>query len=181
MNLIFQTLLLIFLSLFPNTSFAESNVDIFFKSDNQYKDVVVEEVISTDTIRLETGETIKLIGLHSPEMKRKKESAELDEYHFEVEKPEDPETPVEEQAFDFANNLLKGKHIRLEFDVQKKDAEHRTLAYVFLVEDNTFVNTEIIRRGYAYLQIRPPNSKYDQKLREAYQEARKELHGFHDE
>ena len=64
------------------------------------------------------------------------------------------------------------------FDSEKNSEDYKTLAYVFLLEDDTFVNAEILRQGFAFLSIRPPNMKYAKELREAYKEARAEQRGL---
>jgi len=66
----------------------------------------------------------------------------------------------------------------LEFDVERKSGDYKTLAYVFLAKDNIFVNAEILRQGYAYLQIIPPNTRYVELFKEAYREARLERRGL---
>ena len=171
----------IFLSLtyfFLTASVLIAADDIYFPSTQKYEHVLVEKVLGTDTIRLESGEKVKLIGLKAPEPPRR-EKQELDRYGFIVEPPEKPITPIEEQAFAFAKNLLEGKYVRLEFDTQKKSRELHTFAYVYL--DEVFVNAEILRQGFAYLQIAAPNLKYSELLRSAYREARTEKRGLHNE
>jgi len=166
-------------------AFGESNFDFFFKNDAaQYKDAIVEEILSTDTFRLkgavgEKGEVIKLIGLRAPKPPKKKtEDIKRNEFGVVIKKPVTPLTPVEKKAFEFARELLEGRHVRLEFDAEKNGEKHETLAYVFLLEENIFVNTEILRHGFAHLRIRPPNMKYADELREAYKEARSEQRGL---
>jgi len=189
-------LLIITLSVIPNVAFAETNIDFFFKTDSQYQDVVVQKVINTHLIQLQgktnvtvegLEERIRLIGLRSPEIIR--EPVEKTQ-HPEIIKRNDlgmtteredtvnPVTPLNEKALEYTKELLEGKRVRLEFDSTKKDEKFQTLAYVFLLEDNTFVNAEIIRQGYANLQISPPNTKYAKELRAAYKEARQEKRGL---
>jgi len=168
----------------PGLASGESNFDFFFKTDAQYQDVIVAEILGADTIVLqekigEKAERIKLIGLRAAQAPRKKTvDIDRDQYGFAVKEEVSPLTTVEEQAIEFVQELLVGKHVRLEFDAEKIDEANTTLAYVFLIEDNTFVNTEILRHGFAHLHIRPPNSKYTSKLREAYKEARAEERGL---
>jgi endonuclease YncB( thermonuclease family) len=50
-----------------------------------------------------------------------------------------------------------------------------------LLDNELFVNAEILRQGFAFLQIRPPNTKYSKELREAYTEARLEKRGLQGE
>ena len=175
----FQYIFLIFISVtFSQEAFAQSNLDIFFKNDAQYQDVLVSRVLSADTIELESGEYIKLIGLKAPYTRRRNKEIERDKYGFVIEPPRDPTTPIEEQSFEFARELLEGQKVRLEFDVEKKDSDHKTLAYVFILKNNILANTEILRQGFAYLQLSPPNSKYAQQLKNAYKEASKEQRGL---
>jgi len=172
---------------YPGVVSGESNLDFFFKNSAQYQDVIVDEIRSADTIILrgkvgEKREVIKLIGIRAPEVpKSKKVDLDRDQYGFVKKQKVSPLTPVEEHAFEFVKELLEGQHVRLEFDSEKKSEDHVTLAYVFLLEDNTFVNTEILRQGFAHLQIRLPNIKYTKELREAYKEARFEKRGLQGE
>ena len=171
------------LLIFSNRVAAESNFDFFFKISEQYKDVVVLEILSTDTIRLqgkigEKNELIKLIGLRAPKPPKKTKDIKRNDFGAVIREPVDPLTPIEEKAFEFVRELLEDRHVRLEFDSEKNSEDHNTLAYVFLLEDDTFVNAEILRQGFAHLSISPPNMKYAEELREAYKEARAEQRGL---
>jgi hypothetical protein len=70
--------------------------------------------------------------------------------------------------------LVMGKKVRLEYDVQKKDKYGRTLAYVFVRENNKeiMVQTELLRRGLAFLYTLPPNVRYVDVFLAAQKEAR---------
>ncbi|MCK5260375.1 MAG: thermonuclease family protein [Candidatus Omnitrophica bacterium] len=61
----------------------------------------------------------------------------------------------------------------------KRGKSTRTLAYVFLLEGMIFL---LMRRscamGFAHLSISPPNTKYADKLRDAYKEARSGQRGL---
>lgn len=144
-----------------------------------YTDVKVEKVLAVNLILLENGEKIRLIGIKS-EGRVKHKKVEVDEFGFVMEDA-NPEIPLAQKAFDYVQSLLEGQRVDVEFDVQKNDAQFRNLAYVFLTKDKTFVNAEILRRGYAMLHIQPPNIKYADVLRKAYQEARREKRGFQGE
>jgi len=154
--------------------------DFRFTPKEAYQKILVEKVLSGDRVVLKNGEKIKLIGLKAlPVPKIKK--VERDENNRFVTEEIDPWATLEERAFSFVKALCENKFVRVEFDVSKKDEDFMTSAYLFLIENNTFVNAEIIRQGYAHLQIRPPNTKYADKLREAYGEARKEKRGLQGE
>ena len=160
---------------------AETNLQYFFGNAERYRDIVVEEVLSADTIKLKDEEIFKLIGLKAPEPPKRKKDVELDAYHFPVEQEADPTVAIEELSLKFAQKLLKGKHVRIEFDVERKDMNLRTLAYVFILDKNIFANAEIIRQGYANLQLSSTNKKYETELRQAYREAKGEKRGLQNE
>ena len=159
-------------------SFADSKIDSFIGETTNYNSVLIDKVVRVDTIVLETGQKIKLIGLNAPELPKIKD-AKVDSYGIIIEEV-NPVTTIEEQALDFAKSLLEKKRVRLEFDVETKDRDFHTLAYVFL-PDGTLANVEIIRQGFADLKIMPPNTKYAKELRAAYQEARREKRGLRGE
>ncbi|MCC6759003.1 MAG: thermonuclease family protein [Candidatus Omnitrophica bacterium] len=160
-------------------SFAEAPESLIRNLNNSstYNDVVVERVLSADTIMIKGDKKIRLIGVKGPDAPRRPKT-EYDKNGLPIEKPVLPENTFEEKAYAFASHLLLGKHIRLEFDESRNDDDFTTVAYVFLVEEGTFANTEIIRYGYADLQIKPPNLKYEEELRAAYREAREEKRGM---
>jgi micrococcal nuclease len=76
------------------------------------------------------------------------------------------------RAAEFTRNLVEGKRVRLEFDVERHDKYGRILAYVYLVDDGTFVNAKIIEEGYASLMTYPPNVKYADEFVKLYRQAR---------
>ena len=90
-------------------------------------------VIDGDTLEVDHGEHVRLIGVDTPETV-------------------DPRGPVEalgKEATAFTRHLAEGKKVRLEFDRETVDAYGRTLAYVYL-PDQTLLNSEIIRQGYGH-------------------------------
>jgi len=181
----YALLLIIFTAFIGGPAYPETNMDFFFKLDSQYKDVIIKDVRSADTFILEEKkigekpELIRLIGLRAPEApKRKKEDRKRDEFGFVIKEPVSPLTPIETKAMDYVVELVEGQHVRLEFDVEKINDKFETMAYVFLLDEGTFVNAEILRQGYADLRIRPPNTKYADQLRAAYKEAHSEKRGL---
>ncbi len=145
---------------------------------DKYRDVVVQEVVRVDTIRLESGETVKLIGVRAFGNPVRRKKITRDENGFVVKEKANVEVPLGEQAQEFLQELLEGKHVRLEFDAMQKDDDYKTLTYVFLIDGNIFVNARILERGFADLQIQPPNLKYAQQLRDAYRAGRAYGHGM---
>lgn len=84
---------------------------------------LVERVVDGDTIELDGGETVRLIGVDTPETVH-------------------PRKPVErfgKQATAFTTRLAEGKRVRLERDRETagRDRYGRTLAYVWLAMANS--------------------------------------------
>jgi micrococcal nuclease len=48
--------------------------------------------------------------------------------------------------------------VRLVFDAERRDVYDRLLAYVYL--GDTFVNAELVRRGFARTLTIPPNTRF---------------------
>jgi len=106
----------------------------------------VSEVIDGDTIVLKNGEKIRLLGVNTPER---------GEEWFEEAK-----TKLEE--------LVENKRIKLEKDEEDKDQYGRLLRYIYI--DDTFVNLELVKECYATPYIVPPNIRYEDQLRNAWEE-----------
>lgn len=180
----FFLLLIIFIVQPAIWSHANPNpMDIIFHEQSKQKIFTVQSVISADTIIIQDnsrkGTKIKLIGLKAPEPPKRNQSlTERDKNGFLIPKTEEPFTSIEKQSFDFAKRMLSGKEIRLEYDTNARGPNFETLAYVFLTENDLFVNAEILRQGFADLQLTPRNKKYNAELRSAYQEAREYKRGI---
>jgi micrococcal nuclease len=125
----------------------------------------VSRVVDGDTIDLSNGETVRYIGIDTPEI-REKENSKW------VYKP----MPFAEKAKDFNRKLVEGKSVKLEFDVQKKDKYKRLLAYVYAGDE--MVNIEMARQGLAMIYTYPPNVKYSQRFLDAQREARDNKRGL---
>ncbi len=85
------------------------------------------------------------------------------------------------EATAFTRKMVQGKRVRLEFDqanahIGHKDRYKRILAYVFL-EDGTFLNAEIVKRGYGHAYTRFP-FKYLDEFRRYEREAREQRRGL---
>jgi micrococcal nuclease len=121
-----------------------------YSKDREYQ---VTRVIDGDTIILETGETVRYLGIDTPEMGRKGTAPEF----------------YAREATRYNKNLVLLKKVRLEFDVEKKDHYGRLLAYVYV--KNLFVNSELVRLGYARAMIKPPNLAHKDLLIKYQREA----------
>ncbi|MFT7538122.1 MAG: micrococcal nuclease [Lysobacterales bacterium] len=170
--------ILAFLLSLSTSTYAQINLDYLLGSSKDYSAVKVRKVFTADSFELLDGEKIRLIGLRSPAPpKQAHKEIERDRHGFPIKKPINTEKSVEEQSFQYLVQLIEQKKIRLEFDNRKKDDQFYTYAYAFL-KDGTFINTEVLRLGYAHLKTTPTNKKYIKELRTAYQESRHEMRGL---
>ena len=154
----------------------EIKLSIPFGKSYNYADVLVTRAIDGDTLVLETGERLRLIGIDTPEMH---ESKKLYRDSERSKQGVDIIQKLGVRAYKFTKDLVEGKRVSLEFDVEKYDKYGRLLAYVYLKgQNNTFVNAEIVKQGYASLMTIPPNIKYADLFKELYQEARESRRGL---
>jgi|YelNatPaOPRAMG01_1025707.scaffolds.fasta_scaffold05302_6 micrococcal nuclease len=146
-----------------------------FGRNYNYSDIKVKRVIDGDTLELENGQRLRLIGIDAPEMH---ESKKL--YRDVQRTKKDIQTikSMGRRSYEFLKNILENKRIRLEFDVERYDRYNRLLAYVFLKEDNTFVNAKMIEEGYAQPLTVPPNVKYADYFLTLFRKARQEKKGL---
>lgn len=126
----------------------------------------VVKVVDGDTFWVNdgtiSGKKIRLIGIDAPES-RNSFKKKIGYYG--------------KQAKIYLTNLLAGKSVKLEFDVDQYDQYGRTLAYVFL-KDGTFINEEMVKNGYAMVMTVPPNVKYAKLFLKLQQEAREHNRGL---
>jgi micrococcal nuclease len=152
----------------------EVRISVPFGKNYSYTDVLVKRVVDGDTLLLETGERVRLIGIDTPEMH---ESSKLKRDAQRSQQDTRAIQKMGRQSYEFTRSLVEGKRVSLEFDVERYDKYKRLLAYVYL-KDGTFVNAEIVKAGYASLMTYPPNVKYADLFRKFYQEARENKRGL---
>jgi micrococcal nuclease len=108
----------------------------------------VSQVVDGDTIKLNNGEMVRYIGIDTPE----KGEAFYDD------------------ATQANRELVQGKKLSLEYDVDKRDRYGRMLAYVWV--DTILVNAELIRRGLASVYTFLPNLKHRDRFVSEQKQAR---------
>jgi len=101
---------------------------------NIYK---VERVIDAVTLKLTNGEEVKLIGIKA----------------FEDEK-------MGQEATEFVKGLMKGKEIRIEFDVQQRDKYGRLLAYVYWRDDISVKEYNVPHISNVWYEVYENDKKY---------------------
>lgn len=134
----------------------------------------VSRVIDGDTIKLSNGERVRFIGIDTPESRYNKK---LERDVARSRKDISEILKMGKIASNFTKDLVEGKSVRLEFDVEKRDRYGRLLAYVYL-EDGTFVNARIIGEGYAQTMTIPPNVRYAGYFLKLQKEAREKNKGL---
>lgn len=139
-----------------------------------YNDILVRRAVDGDTLLLENGERVRLIGIDTPEMHY---SSKLERDARRSRQEINAIRKMGEQAYEFTRALVQGKRVSLEFDVEKRDKYGRILAYVYL-KDGTFVNARIVEEGYASLMTYPPNVKYADLFLKLYRQARENRRGL---
>lgn len=98
---------------------------------------VVARIIDGDTIELETGERIRYLMVNTPETT----GGKMECYG--------------ENAVRFNTDLVLGKMVELDYDVECTDRFDRTLAYVSVGGQE--VNRLMVERGFACVLHIPPN------------------------
>jgi endonuclease YncB( thermonuclease family) len=120
----------------------------------------VTRVLDGDTVILDNGETVRLIGVDAPET-----------HH--------PEIPVQrfgEEATEFLRRFAEGFECTLEYEPNNiRDRYGRLLAYLFI--GDRLANAEIIRLGYAYAYTRFPFRRQTEFVA-LEREARKRQYGL---
>lgn len=116
----------------------------------------VRKVYDGDTIILEDGKHIRLLGVNTPE----------------IESRQRAEEPGGVAAKKWLQAQLKDKKIYLEYDEVKFDKYKRQLAHVFL-SNGKHLNLALLENGLGTISIIPPNVRYSDKLMQAQQHAEK--------
>jgi len=165
--------------LFLNAPCWGDNSNDLFNFSKKQEEALVVKVAASNLIVLEDGRRVRLIGVESAGMPYHRR-VKYDEKGHVIEEPEEPTIPLEVQALTYAQELLENKKIKLEYDVDAEDANGYFYAYVYL-PDGRMANIELLRMGFVKLRIIPPNVKYEDKFRLAYQEAKKEKRGLEGE
>lgn len=118
------------------------------------QEAVVVHVADGDTVTLNTGQRVRLLGIDAPEMEKEGHPADF----------------LAHKAKKVLADLVQGKRVRLEYDKLRYDRYGRTLAYLFLL-DGTNLSQEMVRQGLAHVYTIPPNLRFREELLAAQREA----------
>ena len=121
----------------------------------------VLSITDGDTIRVDRGfgsEPVRYIGINTPE----------------VGDPGGSEATAEN------TRLLEGMEVILEKDISETDQFDRLLRYVWIDTGDswTFVNLELVRRGFAQVATYPPDVRFTELFLDAEQDARADGDGL---
>ncbi|MFZ2338815.1 MAG: thermonuclease family protein [Bacteroidales bacterium] len=126
----------------------------------------VSRIVDGDTFWVddgsEKGMKVRLTGVDAPETRNSRNRVKA---------------AFGDESTRYLIDLIAGKRVRLEYDIDTLDRYGRTLAYVYL-EDGTFVNASVVRNGYATVMTTPPNVRYADTFVELAQKARKHNRGL---
>jgi len=120
--------------------------------------VIVQRVVDGDTLLLEEGTRVRLIGVDTPESVA----------------PNRPVEPLGTEAAEFTRSQVEGRHVTLGFDRERRDRYRRILAYVYV--DDRLLNEELIRAGFSRAETRFP---YDPEMKRRFRTAEDEARGAH--
>ncbi|MBN1143295.1 MAG: thermonuclease family protein [Bacteroidales bacterium] len=105
---------------------------------------------------------VRLLGIDAPESRR---SAHKEVGYYGKESEE------------YLKSMLSGMKVRVEYDVERYDQYGRTLAYVYL-DDGTFVNADLVKKGCARVMTFPPNVKHANEFVKLQRMARRKKAGM---
>ena len=103
----------------------------------------VTRVTDGDTVVLDNGETVRLIGIDSPEVYPAQEC-------------------YGKESGEAVRAWLVGKKVSLEKDISEVDRYERKLRYIWIGDE--MVNEEIVRRGWARARVYEPDTMYENEL-----------------
>ena len=119
--------------------------------------VLVTQVADGDTIQIEGGQRVRYIGINAPELSKVPECYGLEAYQKNRE-------------------LVENRVVALERDVSETDHYGRLLRYVYV--DESFVNAELVRLGYAWAMPIEPNLRHQELFAALEEEARQAGRGL---
>ncbi len=111
----------------------------------------VTRIIDGDTIQLDGGQTVRYIGIDTPETYGREDC-------------------FGQEATEKNRELVSGKVVVLEKDVSETDRYGRLLRYVYI--GDIFVNDALVKEGYAFAASFPPDIKHQDTFRESESYAR---------
>ncbi|MDI6726556.1 MAG: thermonuclease family protein [Smithellaceae bacterium] len=113
------------------------------------ENVRVSKVIDGDTIQLDDGRKVRLLGINAPEKRE----------------------PYNQKAKRFVESRVIARDVRLEYDQEREDAYGRLLAYAHT--GRYMLNEQLVQEGLAHVMTIGANRKHERRLLAAQGEAKK--------
>ncbi|MFN2340402.1 MAG: thermonuclease family protein, partial [Halanaerobium sp.] len=132
----------------------------FYFDGQQAAEVYIERVIDGDTVETAAGDSIRLLGVDTPEIDWEANNSEF----------------YATEARDFTLRHLKDQNVLLEYDKEREDQYGRILAYIYQEGQN--FNQKLLQEGYATLMLVEPNDKYEKEFKTAAAAARESKKGI---
>lgn len=124
---------------------------------------VVREVVDGDTLVLENGDAVRLVGIQSPKLP-------LGRANFQAE-------PLAEEAKAALSKLVLGKEVVLHFSGRREDRHGRRLAHLF-DGDGRWIQGAMLERGLARVYSFADNRTHIPKMLTLERNARKQKLGI---
>jgi len=121
----------------------------------------VDYVVDGDTVRLDNGDPVRLIGINATELRHDGHAAER----------------WSRQAKDALAQWVEDRRVVLRPGVKPRDRHRRRLAYLHL-PDGTDVQKRLLERGLAFAVVVPPDVRHGDDYLAAEQIARKARRGL---
>ncbi len=134
--------------------FAAGCVTQYTSLSQSKESAVVARVVDGDTLELENGDRVRILGINSPEKNN---------FYYQ-------------EAKDRMVELVEGKQITMEKGDDDKDRYGRLLRFVFVGDE--FVNLQMVKEGYASVYLMPQGSKYYDEFSDAELGAKKNKVGI---
>jgi micrococcal nuclease len=122
---------------------------------------LIKYVYDGDTVVLTSGEKVRYLGIDAPEIGHNGQKSEF--------------MALESKNYNL--RTVRNRHARLEFDEERKDRYGRLLAYVFL-DNGEMVNALMVKKGFAFVLINKPNTKFLHLLLDCQRKAMTEKVGI---
>jgi micrococcal nuclease len=94
----------------------------------------VAATVQADTLRLDSGQKVRLLGVDAPETT-------------------DPDQPLEffgGEAFRYTQEKAEGRRVRIEFGPRRMDNFGRLLGYVYVLPEDRMLNVDLLESGHAH-------------------------------
>lgn len=140
---------LIALFILTNYSFIDKKIEGLLIGD-RIENAEVTRIVDGDTIKINNNDTIRFLGINTPEKGEK--------YY--------------QEAKDFLVSLILNKTIKIERGKEDRDMYKRLLRYVFL--DNKNINLEIVKNGLANFYFPEGRDIYYDEFEKAWEDCIKE-------